>query len=118
MQHRQDRTARALVTVLLALLCSGCEAQVRAPVNVATRLYTDCLNSKLMTSEIEPTRVGINEFVEAADDWCLTWTVIWYPALMGPQITELQPDVIKRINENRLKILQGLTNDLRKQALR
>jgi hypothetical protein len=111
---------KAIATILLALLTAGCEAQsvVRAPVNVATKLYADCLNAKLMSAEIEPTRVGIIEFVEAADDWCLTWTVIWYPALMGPKIQDLQEDVVKRINGNRLRILQDLTTELRKQALR
>jgi hypothetical protein len=81
------------------------------------RLYTDCLNSKLETTEIEPTRVGIIEFIGAADDWCLAWTAVWYPALMGRKIQDLPEDALHRINANRLRILQDLANELRKQAL-
>jgi hypothetical protein len=110
---------KILAALVALLLCTsaGAQTDVRAPVNVGTRLYVDCVNSKVQTvREIEPTRVGINEFVTSTDDFCLVWMLIWYRALMGQDFPE--GDVANRFNTNRVRILQTITNALRKDALR
>lgn len=106
-----------LAAIVASLSLTACAQDVRAPVNVATRLYSDCLNSKLQTAvEITPTRVGINEFVTFIDEQCLLWMLIWYRPLMGQDLPD--GDVSNRFNTNRLRILQSLTNAIRKEALR
>jgi len=108
---------RLIAICALLLSVSVCAQEVRAPVNVATRLYSDCLNTKFQTAvEITPTRVGINEFVSAVDDQCLLWMLIWYRALMGQDLPD--GDVSNRFNANRVRILQSITVAIRKEALR
>jgi hypothetical protein len=86
-------------------------------VNVATRLYTDCVVSKFQSArDIEPTRVGINEFVSDADQQCLLWMLVWYRALMDQDLPN--GDVSNRFNANRVRFLQSLTVAIRKEALR
>lgn len=106
-----------LLFTLLLSASTGAQTDLRAPVNVATRLYTDCVTSKFQTArDIEPTRVGINEFVTSADEQCLLWMLIWYRPLMGQDFPG--GDVEKRFEANRLRFLQSLTNAIRKDALR
>lgn len=109
---------KALAVVLLVTTFSvHAQQTVRAPVNVATRLYADCVVSKVDTvREITPTRVGINQFVTEVDEQCLLWMLIWYRSLMGNELPD--GDVSDRFNMNRVRILQTLTNALRKEALR
>jgi hypothetical protein len=96
---------------------SACAEDVRAPVNVATRLYTDCVVSKFQTvRDITPTRVGVNEFVTEVDQQCLLWMLVWYQALMNQDLPD--GDVSNRFNANRSRFLQSLTNAIRKEALR
>lgn len=109
----------ALIACSLAASASETveQQQVRAPVNVLTRLYVDCLVSKAQSArDIEPTRVGIAEFVEAADDWCIAWAVIWFKPLVGFDIMD-RPDVADRFTHRRLAALQQLTDELRDLAL-
>lgn len=107
----------ASVLAAVALSASAQETPVRAPVNVLTQLYVDCLISKAQTTrDIEPTRVGIAEFVEAADDWCIAWAVIWFKPLMGFDVMD-RPDVAERFTYRRLQALQQLTHELRALAL-
>lgn len=112
---------KALASLLIIACTSACSQQaqtIRAPVNVATRLYSDCIEASLMSAQITPTRVGIIEYVEAVDDQCLTWMVIWFKPLVGYEITQLQPDAAERLRKNLLSKLQSLTVMLRKEALR
>jgi hypothetical protein len=108
---------RHLAAALLVLLSSGCDAQkaqpdLRAPVNVATKLYVDCLSVKLSERiEIEPTAVGVNDFIEGVDDWCLTWTVIWFRPLLGFGLED-RPDYVVRFNGNRMQVLSSIRREL------
>lgn len=106
-----------LAAIVASLSLTACAKDVRAPVNVATRLYTDCVTSKFETTrDIEPTRVGINEFITAVDEQCLLWMLIWYKPLMGQDFPD--GDVEKRFESNRVRFIQALTNRIRKDALR
>jgi hypothetical protein len=106
-----------LAALVASLSLSACAQDVRAPVNVATRLYVDCVSSKFQTArDIEPTRVGINEFVTYADEQCLLWMLVWYRALMDRDLPD--GDVSNRFDANRRRFLQSLTNAIRKEALR
>ena len=108
---------KLIATCVLLSSFAACAQEVRAPVNVATRLYSDCLNTKFQTAvEITPTRVGINEFVAAIDEQCLLWMLIWYRPLMGHDFPD--GDVSNRFNANRVRILQTITVAIRKEALR
>jgi len=107
---------RYLAAAFCILLATGCEAQppndVRAPVNVATKLYVDCLQVKLAEPvEIEPNALGIQDFIEGVDDWCLAWTVIWFKPLLGYGLAD-RPDYVLRFNSNRGKVLSGLRREL------
>lgn len=112
---------RHLAAALLILLSSGCEAQkappdLRAPVNVATKLYVDCLSVKLGGRiEIEPTAVGVNDFIEGIDDWCLVWTVVWFRPLLGFGIED-RPDYAARFNDNRVRVLSSIRRELVAQS--
>jgi hypothetical protein len=107
---------RLLTAALCALLVSGCEAQapndVRAPVNVATRLYVDCLQVKVLEPvDIEPNALGIQNFIEGVDDWCLAWTAIWFKPLLGFNLAD-RPDYVARFNVNRTRVLSALRKEL------
>ena len=112
---------RLIVAVFLLFISTTAMAQQnqRAPVNVATRLYKDCLAVKLSGRlQIEPTRVGIAAFVEELDDNCLAWTVIWYQALMGHSMIQIPFDVMGRFTANRLALLQTVSDNIKVEALR
>jgi hypothetical protein len=95
------------------------QQNLRAPVNVATRLYKDCLVVAMSGRvEIEPTRVGIAAFIEEIDDRCIGWTVIWYRALMGQSMVNLQVDAMGRFTTNRLQMLQEISNAIKAEALK
>mgnify|MGYP000984392692 CR=1 FL=1 len=111
---------RHLLACLLtaASVSASAEEPVRAPANVAYELFVGCVRATVGTArEIEPTRVGIHDFVEEVDDTCLMWTVIWFPTFYsGVELADYPGGVAQRFNARRLQVLQQLTNELRAQA--
>lgn len=110
---------KVLAALLIAACTSASGQQVQETANVATKLYLGCVQATLQgTVHITPTRVGINQFVTEIDNRCLAWMVIWYRPLVGEDIIKLRPDALSIITKNRLRILQELTEQIRKEALR
>ncbi len=111
---------RRLVAAICILLASGCDAQVpngaRSPVSVATQLYVDCVLVKLAEPvDIEPNALGIQDFIEDVDGWCLTWTAIWFKPLIGFAL-EARPDYMARFNSNRMQVLSITRRELTAQS--
>lgn len=107
---------RALVAVLLATCLSASAAK---EVNVPFGLYQSCVKGTLQSvRDIEPTRVGISEFVNELDDYCLTWTVIWYPAFAGQEVQKMTVAEQLGFNHLRTGLLLQLAAQLRIEALR
>lgn len=95
---------------------AGCSAQP-STVGIANRIYGDCIKARLMVErDIEPTRVGIIEFVERTDDWCLPWTLVWTQALANIDFFQ-RSDVLTAFQASRLRLLQRLADELRDEAL-
>lgn len=106
---------RALAAVIV-FAAAGCSAQ-SSPVGIANRIYGDCIKARLMVERsIEPTRVGIIEFVERTDDWCLPWTLVWTQALANIDFFQ-RSDVLTAFQASRLRLLQRLADELRDEAL-
>jgi hypothetical protein len=109
----------ALLTFATLSLPACAQKVEDLPVYVATTLYRDCLQVKFQgATEITPTRIGINQFVQQVDDECLTWTVIWYGPMMGRPMDKEPWKTIGLFDQNRKAILQSLTEAIRKEALR
>ena len=110
---------KLLLSLLLALFAVvACSQTIRAPVNVATKLYMDCMVVKFQTvTSIEPTRVGINAFVTESDEFCHQWAVIWYKPFFDQELTA-RPDIYLRYSLNRKRVAQELTDYIRKEALK
>lgn len=105
--------------VVLALLTGGCEAQVppntRAPVNVAIGLYSGCLIAQAQVDgPAEPYELKqpklVSAYIRAVDDYCLTWTVIWYKPLMDDDLASWPGDRVIRFNSYRSELLQSFAN--------
>ncbi len=110
-----------LLAALLVSVSVVADAQVvqpMKPVDVAARLYSDCLKADLMSAQIVPTRVGIIEYAEEVDGKCVAWMVIWYNALLGKSLGDLPKDDIARLERATRGQLQILVNELRTEALR
>ena len=90
----------------------------RAPATAAIKLYAGCITGIMMSRpDIEPTRVGINYFLKDLDSQCLSWMLIWHPALLnGADLTANQVDVDK-FSAARLMFMQMMTDRLREQAM-
>lgn len=101
----------------LSLLVSGCSAQdLRAPVNVAFKLYSDCLHADSFVADVDLTRAGIDEYVHAVDLNCRMWLVVWYPPLMGHELTSWTTDKLERFSKLRFEALDRITNVLEAEA--
>lgn len=109
---------KRLLPLLLVSTQAVAQRMSDLPVYVATTLYLDCVRVKFDTAkDITPTRVGINQFVTYADEYCLTWTAIWYGPLVGTPMDKIPGKTINEFDRNRREILQSLTDTIRKEAL-
>jgi hypothetical protein len=113
---------KTLIACLLSCATLVADARVipdgvRAPVNVAAKLYEGCLISKYQMeepftqAELKDVK-GINDYIQSVDDYCLTWTVIWTKPLVGEQMFEWQKDKIERFNALRGSLLESYAKGL------
>jgi len=105
---------KLVAAALVVLATSACAEDLRAPVNVAWQLYYGCMEAAITSTRLEPTAVGIDEFVHDADEQCLIWTIVWYKPLMGDSIGNWTNDKMTRFNQRRVGVTQSLKADLRK----
>jgi hypothetical protein len=107
---------RFLIATLLATFLSASAAK---EANIAFGIYQSCVKGTLYSvRDIEPTRVGISEFVNELDDYCLSWAVIWYPAFAGREVQKMTMDEQQKFNHLRTGLLLQLAAQLRLEALR
>lgn len=107
----------AALALLTYTLVADSNVEVRAPVNVAYQLYTSCVSGYLTSTNIEPNRKAIKEFITAVDEQCIKWTIIWYQPIMGKSglggIHEWDSASQERLSTRRKDYLEGLENFLR-----
>ena len=104
---------------LAALLMAGqAQAQdmpplVESPVLTMRGIYAGCALSAVRYTEIKArTRATIKLFLGEVDERCLTWTVIWYPALTGRPVQDMSEDQRQRFNTLRYRILDDFQDEL------
>lgn len=107
----------------LILLCftsfSVSASSLKEYSDVPFQLYLGCVKATVSSQrDIEPTRVGISDFVRQLDENCLAWTVIWYPALVGKDITSISDRELINFNNKRISVLGSLTRQIQAEALR
>lgn len=110
---------RALSGFLMGvMLCTPVSAQykedVRAPVNVAIRLYTDCMETKSQTVRIDHVKTleDAHDLGEEVDNWCIAWTVIWYNAVHSMPIDTWDETRLNRFTAVRYNTLRNWVTSL------
>jgi hypothetical protein len=104
--------------LLVALLCSSlmsCFANTKprtAPVRLAYDLYAGCIMGTVMSAHRFTTTSEVDEYVQWLDEYCLTWTVVWYGPMQGGALESLTEDEATRFAPLRVSILSGLTTEL------
>lgn len=110
-------------TLLIAAIMLGSTAHsqqrpppasdVRAPVNVAYKLYTGCMQAHFeSTPVVVTTKKSVVEFLDQLDDKCLAWMVIWYQPLMGESFQDVPQYVIDRFAYMRQQTISNTFQEL------
>ena len=108
---------KLIIAILLAGITTIASAtEDRTPSAVSARLYTDCIKADTLSARIVLTPAGINAYVQAVDTRCLVWTIIWYPALMGQALIDVNEAKLQQFGAKRLKFLQDLTSKIQVAA--
>lgn len=111
---------RALIVVMI-MLGSTAHSQrrpdpstdVRAPVNVAYKLYSGCMQAHFdSTPVVVTTKKSVVEFLDQLDDKCLAWMVIWYQPLMGESFQDVPQYVIDRFAGMRQQTISNTFQEL------
>lgn len=109
---------KAAAALVLALFVSGCDAQgpynPRSPVGVAYGLYTGCLSAQHTVGvTVEPrTFARLQEVVGELDEYCLTWTLVWLPAMTGVPLQDIPRSHVDRFSTLRLQPLERFGQEL------
>jgi hypothetical protein len=112
-----------LIAALAALGLTTCNAQssVRAPVPVAFELYVGCIKGTLKSATVPHKVQDVRPYVESLNQYCMTWMLVWYPAMMGDLQRELSEEEIIRLSPMIDRVLYDLdrqfTDFARKKSL-
>lgn len=85
-----------------------------APPAVTLRnLYAGCAVSTVRYTEIKArSRATIKLFLGEVDERCMAWTLIWYPAITGQPIQNVNEEARARFNAMRYRILDDFQDEL------
>lgn len=112
-----------LLAMMAVLALSTCNAQptVRAPVPVAFELYMGCMKGTLLSAKVPHKVQDVKPYLESLNQYCMTWMLIWYPAMMGDLERELTDAEIERLSPMVDRVLWDLdrqfTDFARKKSL-
>ncbi len=106
---------KILATLCFCLAATACDAQNKAPVNVAFDIYKGCIRGTLQAVDYPETEGDIPEFIESLDTLCINWTIAWYPAMAE---SELKRQPLTDAELQRLDVRRGsLLADVNKELL-
>lgn len=105
---------KILAPLLLCLAATACDAQNKAPVNVAFELYRGCIRGTLDVGHYPETVEEVPGYVDSLDKLCMDWTVAWYPAMATNRDARrpLTDDELHRLDARRENMLADITKDL------
>ncbi len=105
---------KILATLCLCLAATACDAQNKAPVNVAFDIYKGCIQGTLQAGNYPETQEEIPAFMESLDTLCVNWTIAWYPAFSTTKERRGLTDAeLQRLDMRR----GGLLADVNKELL-
>jgi len=98
--------------LLLCLATVSCEAQYKAPVNIAFEVYKGCILAEFQTGAFPESKAQVEDFLSSLDQACINWTAIWTPTLIDRKGAFLNEDEAKRLDIRRVELLTKLDKEL------
>lgn len=105
---------KILAALCLCLAATACDAQNKAPVNVAFDIYKGCIQGTLQAGDYPQTQEEIPAFMESLDTLCINWTIAWYPAMAetSEKRRALTKDELLRLDVRRGSLLADVNKEL------
>jgi len=88
---------KTIAACLLVLYVTACSAQTSRVV-AAYSIYKSCIQGLMQAQHPATSHEQIRDTVIYSDQFCMAWTMVWYPALLSKQEFDLNPDELKRLD--------------------